>query len=771
MLYYRAFAPWILLSAIVSICAPVRSESVNLIKNPGFEQKGEGWLLPGSGFEVDSKVAHSGASSLRMSWTDPNKPSSAYQSFPVKPGRRYVIQAWMKSDSIDGAWFAKAFFSIEWAGKKGFDWNDTKEGVLGSCKPDGIHGVTDWTQITFATPPAPSNAEQGRMAVSIDWSAYGTAWIDDLSVREAETAEIIDWRIEPDRVVGDKDTAPFVVSIAKFDPSIFPEPVDVSVTLCAPTWNKHLVEKREEYKPGLSFSFPTADLNHGLWRFSTVVKGRKSGRALMEPEIRTLAKRQPIECFLDPHAAVVQPDDPYPSVDLRAYRDGTVTCRVLDSSGGEAAPARSRKVAPGQDVHIALSDREPVPGRYTVRVTLSGEGQPDYATSLGFTVLKRGEADGGVIVGNDGILRDHGRPWFPIFMLDDTALENGAYYDGLKHLDDRNPQRVTDALDRLAGTSMGIMDWALPLGGVDKVVEFADECAKREIRLGLCLRDLYPNELGGWGGFPARAKFFPGMSPEQIVRTLVKRMKSHRALAFYYINDEMGTEYIELLKQMRNWVKEGDPLHPTVTSHFDFEPIRELMPGTDIVAPELYAWRSFDEPSAMAGMADKVNKAKPNSAPMWGNLVLLPDSYEASWDRFRAGAYIAIAKGARGLIIDGLPRLTAPDKPIGLWDSVVSLAKEIQGRCPILLQPASPAQCRTVTPDVVLRTVTGPKGAWLLAVNGARRAVRADIEAASGISDMQEGDRTVRISEGRLSLRMQPYEVKLVRLKAGFAEH
>lgn len=736
----------------------------SLIQNGSFEQGSANWSIP-SGCQVDTNIAHTGSSSLRLYTPGPTQPVTVYQNFTASPGKRYLIRAWMKANSIQGAWFAHASYSVEWAGSAGFNWNDPVNGVLGMAKPTGVRGVCDWTQVIYVTPPAPEKMQQARVGLSIDWNAYGTAWMDDLCVTEVTAQSIIDWQVNPVSIVGTSDSPPFQVQVTNIANGIFPDPVDVSVTLCAPTWNKALTEQRQAYQPGMTLSFSTGSYNEGLWRFSTALKSRVSGRTIMDAEMRNVWKRPPFECFMDPHHAVILTNDGYPSLDIRPYRDGNLTGYINNASNTKMLDIPAKTLQAGTDVRIDFSQTPPLPGKYSVNLTLKSTGKPDYSIQLPFTVAASADAKNGVMIGRDNVLRDKGNAWFPMFMLTNTANESGAYYDGIKELSNRNPDREAEVYKYLAGTPFGVMDWAVPLGGLAETERFANECANRGIRLGLCLRDMYPDNLGGWGGFAKRAQYFPGMTREQIVRQLVQRFKTHPAVAFYYLNDEMGTEYFQYLKEMRRWVKEEDPLHPCVSSHYDFDPIRELSAGTDIICPELYAWKSLDEPLMMAGWADTVVKAAPKSMPMWENLIFIAESYTLPSERFKAGAYIAIAKGAKGLLIDGIYRISSFSNPTSRWNEIVGVANEIQSRASILLQPEAKEKCTTTATEVVIGTVSGPKGTWLLAVNGVRTAKTADVALPANVKAAYLNGTAIPVTNGHIQLSMQPYEVRLIRLR------
>jgi hypothetical protein len=323
----------------------------------------------------------------------------------------------------------------------------------------------------------------------------------------------------------------------------------------------------------------------------------------------------------------------------------------------------------------------------------------------------------------------------------------------------RNPVREQEIYQHLAGTPFGIMDWAVPIGGVEATRAFADELARREIPWGLCLRDMYPDELGAWGGFPRRAAGFPGLSREQIVRTMVQTFRDHPALRFYYVNDEMGTEYTHLLRELRQWVHQEDPTHPCLASYHDFEPVGALARGSDIIAPELYAWRHSDEPLQMADMMAQVSGRVPESMMTWANLIWLADSYPLYKERFRAGAWIALARGCRGVLIDGVPRIHTEEE----WRWLKAFGEELQTLSPLLLQPAGPT-CPSTNPGMVTGTFAGPQGLWLAVVNGTRVGSDTSITLPPGTRGASEAGHARSVRNTTLRLHLRPYGVRLFRL-------
>jgi hypothetical protein len=498
-----------------------------------------------------------------------------------------------------------------------------------------------------------------------------------------------------------------------------------------------------------------------------------------------------MQCLTVPHSGILLPGSKWPALDIRPYQVGILTGEVVsiadpDSrttltpdpspsegrgemrsedhsprpSEGEGSGVRvvstipERRLQKGKDVRISIPGK-PEPGCYEIRLKLSWWGLVDYSAVLPFTVLSADEAAKGVVIGPDNLLLDRGKVWFPMFVYAHTAYD----FEKKRETDGRDPAITKDVLEHLTGTPFGLLDYATPTGGLEETVALADRCARRGIRLALSVKDVYPN----WGNAETRAKGFPGQSTEQIVRSLARRLKDHPALAIYYTNDELSTQYFGDLRDMRRWLHEEDPLHPTLHVHYDLDCIRELLPAYDIWGHELYPWPS-DELQRMAEWSDRITSTLPRTVPFWGCLWAFRGEPMAR-EKQRSLAYTAIARGARGLLFYAYYDLKLLPNFDERWKDLVELGREIESRLPILLQPESDRPCRTRTKDVVLRTVAGEKGTWLLAVNTGKNERSAVISVHPGFKRATEGSKALDLSGGRLRFDLAPFGVKLIELE------
>lgn len=727
---------------VSAICCPAAAQ--NLVRNGSFEDGAKEWTIADGLMAIDTGVAHDGKSSLRLSWKDAKQRRLALEPLPLKAGKRYLMRAWIRCENVTGAQKG-ATFGIEWGGAAGW---------IGGAYPMGIGYTNNWTPISFLSLPLPEQATSGHVFATIDFGGTGTAWIDDIDVREIDAPDAFRWHVEPETVVGTVETPAFTFSLDAIAPRLFGEEIEVFTSLCSPPWNAKITEQTTPPLKGATLNFATSQLFEGVYKVSAGIRSRTTGRNLVEPEFRTVCKRPPIECTLDPHHGVLAAGAPLPAVLVHAHRAGAVVCEALTAQGESLGMSPPRPLDAQGETRIVLSGSSVPAGRYVLRLRFTSPDNPEYVRDLPVDVLTAADSARATLIGPDNLLRDRGRTWFPMFVYAHTAWDVTANTETAK----RDPKVTADLLDHLAGTPFGLLDYATPIGGLADTVALADACGKRNIRLALSVKDLYLRSAWVKG----RLAGFPNQSPEQIVRALAKRMRNHPAMAVWYTNDELSTEFFGPLCSMRQWLHEEDPMHPTLHVHYDLECIRELSPSFDIFGPELYPFA--ENLTTMAEWSDKVTASLPPGAPFWCCLWAFREEAHAK-EKQKALAYLAIAKGARGLLFYSYHDLRLLADFEARWKQLTELAREIEADLPVLLQPEATRPCTTSTPGIALRTVQGDKGTWLLAVNAGEQKRSAEIDVRGQIDAGKSPVTTLPITEGRITLPMEPYAVSLIRLK------
>jgi alpha-N-arabinofuranosidase len=153
------------------------------LKNPGFEDKVEGWSVRTYGataeVEADATIAHEGKRSLRVSAAQLSDTALA-QEVRLRPGRCYRLGGWVRTRNLDPHG-ASVFGTIQVQHPGG-------HGTIATGTNHG--GDTDWTEVSvvFTAPPG------GRVRVCLFFVGFGkgtgTAWFDDLRLEEFDPSGV-----------------------------------------------------------------------------------------------------------------------------------------------------------------------------------------------------------------------------------------------------------------------------------------------------------------------------------------------------------------------------------------------------------------------------------------------------------------------------------------------------------------------------------------------------------------------------------------------------
>ena len=247
----------------------------------------------------------------------------------------------------------------------------------------------------------------------------------------------------------------------------------------------------------------------------------------------------------------------------------------------------------------------------------------------------------------------------------------------------------------------------------------AYRCLQRGIPWSLNICKAY-----SWAFDSYLAGYYPGERWLDVAHGLPRLLWNHPALTFYYTNDEKDTRYNAELEQMRHILLKEDPFHPTLHVYYVKQDlVVEQVNTYDMLGPEFYCYGDRQVAGNFEYMTTRAAEM-PTTAPFWGCLWLQDV-------RLRTLSYGCIANDARGLIFYAFHRMRESnefrDRPEAFeirWGQIVEMAREIESRMPVLLQPLAEYQCTTAAEHVALRTVTGEHGTWLLVANGEEQTTR-----------------------------------------------
>lgn len=155
------------------------AEPPNLLVNPGFEEldatgKPVGWSLPAD-YAVTTGDPRSGERCLTYTNPDPGRYLLATQTVTLQPGLRYELSGWVRTSDVAGD-ESGATICVEWY---------TGNTYRGGMYPNGFKGTqATWQPIRALTGHIPNNADRFIVHCYLRKGMTGTAWFDDLVVRQ-----------------------------------------------------------------------------------------------------------------------------------------------------------------------------------------------------------------------------------------------------------------------------------------------------------------------------------------------------------------------------------------------------------------------------------------------------------------------------------------------------------------------------------------------------------------------------------------------------------
>jgi hypothetical protein len=164
--------------ALLPCAGPAAPAPENLAPNPGFEEPlGKSWSLPKPQFSLCAEQPRSGAHCLKMENADPKKYLLCSVRPKLIPGRSYEVEAWVRSKGLKGGDSGGATLCVEWS--------DADGRFIGGCYPKGLQGThAEWTRVVGLTGRVPTNAARFSLSCYLRRGVTGTAWWDDVAVRE-----------------------------------------------------------------------------------------------------------------------------------------------------------------------------------------------------------------------------------------------------------------------------------------------------------------------------------------------------------------------------------------------------------------------------------------------------------------------------------------------------------------------------------------------------------------------------------------------------------
>jgi len=462
--------------------------------------------------------------------------------------------------------------------------------------------------------------------------------------------------------------------------------------------------------------------------------------------------RDPGEFLTDPHRSVVVDGSRYPIVNILVDDNGTITGQIVQldaNTFGPIDPSFTQQtileldpltVTAGTLEKLIPDGNVPGPGRYEFRLTRTSPGHPQYHRVIPFTVIKKSDANRGTPSDPNGIVYRNKKPWLPIVVYVNSRTGS-----------DPNTVLRDRFLDYFEDTPLCMMDYCVPRGGYDYVQDFLDRAYQRSIPIMFHTPLYYDSDSESF----AVDKWFPGQDPMEVLHELVSRFRDHPAIAFYYTNDERPDSMHGELRRMQTELLRYDPFHPTVVQHYGYDKIESQADTYDIYVQQRYDnnIRTF-----LPSVVD-IESHMIDPIPFWVNM-------RSNNPNIKTSSYICIASGAKGLMFYKFATLWDDQETFNSkWALLVDMAKEIQSRQHILLEPLNTFQCSIDIDEVVTRTVTGNYGTWVLIANAYWQTRTATVTVPPGTTSARGADGTnYAVTNNQFTFSATPEDAWLIRL-------
>ena len=332
---------------------------------------------------------------------------------------------------------------------------------------------------------------------------------------------------------------------------------------------------------------------------------------------------------------------------------------------------------------------------------LDGKGQKVAAKSILFTRTAKTETKG-VRIDSRGLARIDGKPFFPLGMFMWKAT----------------PEKI----DHYA---KGPFNCCMPYAEPTKAeMDYLDA---KGLKVLYTLKDCY----FGLGGAKSRGITNEASEVAYITKR-VAAFKNHPALFAWYINDELGLDWIKRLAMHRDLFERLDPDHPTWVAHYMVEDIRSHLPGFDVIGSDPYPICQTGDPPISQVMEHTriTRKGVFGARAMWQ----IPQAFDwggyrvkdkdktrpPTFEEMRNMAWQFIAEGANGLIFysySSWEKMKWRTPPEEMWKRVCRVGEEVKARIPIFLSEETAPAVELLTKDASVRTWRKDGTVWLLAVN------------------------------------------------------
>ena len=304
--------------------------------------------------------------------------------------------------------------------------------------------------------------------------------------------------------------------------------------------------------------------------------------------------------------------------------------------------------------------------------------------------------------------------------------------------------------------------------------EMLDLCEQKGLRVIYPLKEVYCHT--GW----ARMRKIRNLADEEAyVTRRVEDYKNHPAILAWYLNDEFGPEYADILAKRRALFERLDPDHPTWNCLYQVNQLNLYMDSIDCIGVDPYpvARRPISQANDWTILTRRNTFGV---RPIW----MIPQAMDWRWfksgnkkrDRMpteaemRSMTWQMIASGANGLIyyaFHQMRRNSGKDFP-AYWAAVKSVAADVARFADVLVSDPGPDAKANLPPhQMPVRTWRKGDVVFVLAVNATDKPVEAELSlpaTCSGAEAVFGESVSVRV-DGGISAHLPPWRHTLARLR------
>jgi len=248
----------------------------------------------------------------------------------------------------------------------------------------------------------------------------------------------------------------------------------------------------------------------------------------------------------------------------------------------------------------------------------------------------------------------------------------------------------------------------------------------------------------------------------ELLREWVTALKEHPALLAWYVYDE-PSEITPQVQEKYDIARTLDPGRPAYVNYvlYPRDQLGDIASLDDYPIPK-------NGPAVIAGDAETLERsAAPAGKPSWIWLQDMGYAYfvprEPTAPEVECMTYLALIHGVRGIKF-----FAQKPRSKELWNRMQWLAREVRELTPVLYAlEDSPAV--SAAPETIHAVAKRHRGeTYIIAANDCPKSLRATlgISGPDGTAAVLFEDRSVRVSEGRLRDRFEPYQRHVYRLSA-----